>query len=321
LPISRKLQLLDHNVRPEHRSGWKFAIASLQPLACETGGVLTDTFLEASFCWHVGPMLALGELPYLRPWIGFLHNPPGIPEWHEYRSAPQVIFTQPTWRESVAACRGLLTLSEDFAQWVRARVNVPVLALIHPTEAPLSKFSWEAFEANPKKRVIQVGWWLRRMISIYRLPLRTLSAAVLEPLGADKIGPFNDVLARELASLNLSPPGVIERIPYCDALGYDELLSRNFVFADIIDATANNTVVECIVRNTPILVNPLPAVVEYLGREYPFYFNSLEEAARKAEDRACARAAHQYLAEMPKSQFTAEHFCKTLADSELYRAL
>ena len=160
-----KLRLLDHNVRPEHRSGWKYAIESLAPLTCQDG-VLTDTFLEASFVWHIGPMTARGELPYRQPWIGFLHNPVGIPEWHEYRSAPQVIFTQPTWQESLPSCRGILTLSEDFAAWVRSQLNVPVLALIHPTEDPLRKFSWDAFEANPKKRVIQVGWWLRRIASI-----------------------------------------------------------------------------------------------------------------------------------------------------------
>jgi hypothetical protein len=88
-----------------------------------------------------------------------------------------------------------------------------------------------------------------------------------------------------------------------------------------MDATANNTVVECIVRHTPILVNPLPAVVEYLGTEYPFYFDSLPEAARKAEDNGCVRAAHQYLAEMPKRQFSGEYFRNALGESELYSGL
>ena len=99
------------------------------------------------------------------------------------------------------------------------------------------------------------------------------------------------------------------------------MLARNVVFADIMDATANNTVVECIVRHTPILVNPLPAVVEYLGAAYPFYFDSLPDAARKAEDDGCVKAAHQYLLDMPKQQFTGEYFRHSLAESSLYRAL
>jgi hypothetical protein len=219
------------------------------------------------------------------------------------------------------SCRGILTLSEDFAKWVRGQLNVPVLALIHPTGEPLRKFSWDAFEANPKKRVIQVGWWLRRMASIYHIPLRRLTPAVLEPLGADKISQFDEVLQRETVCLSLPPLGAIKRIPYRDALGFDELLAENIVFADIIDATANNTVVECIVRHTPILVNRLPAIIEYLGAGYPFYFDSLSEAARKAEDHACVKAAHQYLQEMPKHRFTGEYFRNSLAESSVYRAL
>lgn len=320
MPAIPKLTIVDHNVRPEHRSGWKYAIECLTPLA-RPDGVLLDTFLEATFGWNVGAMLARGTLPYRDPWIGFLHNPPGIPEWHEYRTAPQVIFTQPSWIESMKACRGILTLSEDFAAWVRERLDAPMLALVHPTEEPLCKFSIAAYRANPCRRVIQVGWWLRRMSSIYRLPLTRLTPAVLHPVGADKIAQFDAVLDREIACMNLPPPGEIERIPYRQAQGFDELLAENLVFADIIDATANNTVVECIVRHTPILVNRLPAIEEYLGPRYPFYFDSLEEAARKAEDDACVEAAHAYLVAMPKERFTGEYFRNTLASSELYSNL
>ena len=62
------------------------------------------------------------------------------------------------------------------------------------------------------------------------------------------------------------------------------LLCRNIAFVELHDAGANNTVVECIARATPLLVNKLPSVVEYLGAGYPFYYDSLEEAAEKAEE-------------------------------------
>ena len=59
---------------------------------------------------------------------------------------------------------------------------------------------------------------------------------------------------------------------------YDRLLSENIVFVELHDANANNAIIECIARATPLLINPLPAVVEYLGRDYPLYYSSLEEA-------------------------------------------
>jgi hypothetical protein len=58
---------------------------------------------------------------------------------------------------------------------------------------------------------------------------------------------------------------------------FDEILTKNIVFLNLIDASATNTVIECIVRNTPIIINKHPAIVELLGEPYPlFYENNLE---------------------------------------------
>ena len=50
---------------------------------------------------------------------------------------------------------------------------------------------------------------------------------------------------------------------------YDCLLPENVMAIELFDASANNVVVECIARNTPIIVNRHPAVVEYLTADYP----------------------------------------------------
>ena len=49
-------------------------------------------------------------------------------------------------------------------------------------------------------------------------------------------------------------------IDWVDNQRYDKLLSRNLVFLDLYAASASNVVIECMRRNTPLLVNPLPAV-------------------------------------------------------------
>jgi hypothetical protein len=69
------------------------------------------------------------------------------------------------------------------------------------------------------------------------------------------------------------------------------------------------------------LVNPLAPVVEYLGEGYPFYFETLAEAAAKADDMDQVRQAHEYLAALPADSLYAETFCRTLAESDLYRGL
>ena len=76
---------------------------------------------------------------------------------------------------------------------------------------------------------------------------------------------------------NISLKNVVMK--YTDTIEeYDDLLTNNIVFVDLFDASANNTVLECIVRRTPIIINNIGAVSEYLGKDYPLYFENLEES-------------------------------------------
>lgn len=320
--LTPKLRISEKIVRAEHRSGWAYALEALEPLLTPQG-ILLDTFIEANFGWNLRDKQQQGIVPYREPWVGFVHNPPGIPEWHEYYSAPQVMFASPAWRDSVCYCRGLLTLSETMAAWLRQATGLPVVALVHPTEAPAVRFEWSRFVRNPEPKLIQVGWWLRRFRSIYELPVSCLQRAVLTPVLPERHAHFRDAVARDTSRASRRPGAEdsVLSLPYQTHEGFDELLAENLVFLHLYDSVSNNTLVECIVRETPVLVNPLPSVVEYLGPEYPFYFNTLEEAAQKAEDDVCVRAAHEYLQALLKHPFTPEHFRSSLAESELYRSL
>jgi hypothetical protein len=103
---------------------------------------------------------------------------------------------------------------------------------------------------------------------------------------------------------------------------YDELLSENIVFLDMYDSSANNAIIESIARATPVLANPLPPIIEYLGVDYPFYFNTLEEAAKKASDFKLIKDTHQYLLECDtRKKLTPESFRKAFRESEVYQGL
>ena len=114
----------------------------------------------------------------------------------------------------------------------------------------------------------------------------------------------------------------VTRVDFLSNRGYDRLLSENIVFLDLLDSSANNAIIECIARNTPILVNPIDPVMEYLGRDYPFYFNSLDEAARKAENMDLVHETHRYLANHPlKYKLTGDYFCESFVNSAIYQSL
>ena len=297
-------------------------MAALDPLLCPDG-ILLDTFIESTFCWERKEYEDSGVLPYRRSWVGFVHNPPGIPLWHEYSSAPQSIFQLPSWRASLGTCRGLFTFSKTMAARLGERLQVPIAALIHPTEAPKRFFDLDRFLAFEKPRILQVGSWLRRISSIALLPVTRLQRTYLmpKPHGEDYL---RDLIEREAAhdpAARRAEWGQVDMLLYLNPAEFDEMLTSSIVFLDLYDTVVNNTVIECIVRNTPILCNRLPGLVELLGEDYPFFFRSLAEAADKAEDPALIRAAVAHLRDLPKDVFEGSHFLKSVVADPIYSEL
>lgn len=97
---------------------------------------------------------------------------------------------------------------------------------------------------------------------------------------------------------------------------YDKLLTENIVFINLVDASAVNTVIECIIRDTPIIINNHPAVVELLGENYPLYFNSNynsyfemnTEIVNLLKDTNNIKKAYTYLKGLDKSKFNIDTF-------------
>ena len=103
------------------------------------------------------------------------------------------------------------------------------------------------------------------------------------------------------------------KMHYTDSYNeYDVLLSENIVFAHLFDAAANNTVLECIIRNTPIIINKIQGVVDYLGEDYPLYFTDLNEVPNILLNFEKINQAHEYLLKMNKQDITITYFTNQL---------
>ncbi len=302
----------------QHRSGWKFAVHCLKELH-NPKGVRFDAFIERTFAWRPNEVN-----PHMEPWIGFIHIPPNIPDWFQGYQSNDNIFKTDAWKQSAPFCKGLYTLSDYHRRSLQAKIDIPVNNLLFPTETPEIKWSWEGFEANKEKKVIQVGWWLRKIHSIFQLPCGNYKKVFL------KVNYFNwdDLIQKEREILKNE--GTFrdemlystETVTFLPDHEYDRMLSENIIFLHLYDSSANNTIIECIARNTPILVNPLESVVEYLGEHYPYYFNSLEEAAQKAADFDLIYRTHLYLVNHPiKEKLTGDYFLKSFIESENYQNL
>ncbi len=88
---------------------------------------------------------------------------------------------------------------------------------------------------------------------------------------------------------------------------YDELLSKNIVFLNLVDASAVNTIIECYIRNTPVIVNRLPAIVEILGENYPLFYDDVKEVDKLTNIKNIKKA-HKYLKNLDKNILNIDYF-------------
>lgn len=253
-------------------------------------------------CDNVSEFMKLPQLSsksiITRDYIGFWHNPPNVPEWFDFEHSPQMILDRDHFRSSLKYCRGIITMSEYLAEWLQERLpsDIPVWSVPHPTDIPEKLWDPNGFLENKDKYVIQLGWWLRCPSFIYNIKV---NCNVFK-----KMWLFGNVRAFEM----LQKECIIQKtnddidltrvvVASLENWEYDDVLSKNVVATKMYDSSVNNAIIECIVRNTPILVNRLRPAEEYLGKEYPFFFDDDEEANQKINDIALILKTHQYLKE------------------------
>lgn len=301
-----------------HRSGWHFVISHMNQLH-NPDGVYLDTFIERTFCWN-----PKGIKPHKYPWIGFIHVPPNVPQWFHYEQSNQMIFQSKAWKESLPYCKGLFTLSQYHQKYLEPLLKIPVQSLLHPTEFPSNTWSWDKFSANKEKKILQVGWWLRMLHAIYILPSTQYKKVFLN-VEHPSITPLmqkEKEILMENGTFRDDMYDTAEIIRFLPDSEYDRYLCENIVLAYLYDSSANNTVIECIARNTPLLINPIEPVQEYLGKEYPLYYNSFEEAAQKAMNYDLIRQTHVYLTNLSiKKKLTTSYFLDSFVESSIYRNL
>ena len=254
------------------------------------------------------------------PFVCVLHNPPDTPRWFDYENNPREITAKKQFIDALRYCEGIYVFSEYLRDWVLNNVGVPcpVNVLTHPTEEPDATWQLHKFLAGAPT-VVQVGYWLRRLHAIYTIAL---------PPHYRRVWLYGNQRAFDLLVEEARHEGVAG---HADArvealrLGnreYDDLLSRSLALVDLYDSSCNNAIIECVVRHTPVLVRRLPPTEEYLGRDYPLFFDDLGQAAALARDIVRIRQAHAHMQRLHRSgRFSGDTFIADLRASFIHRKL
>ena len=262
-----------------HRGGWNSILDKMQEcdfFADTSECVFFDT-IESYFLWNRNHQV------HTR-WAGIVHCTHHTPLHMDVMNIKN-LFTNRHFVTALDKCMFLVALSEHVAVFLKRRLaeigkNVNVHVLTHPVVQCDKKFTVDRYVENDEKKLVQIGQQMRKLDSLFLLNIPCkkmwLTGDTNIPMCIRRL--YADNQHRRSEKLNtpqINTYGV--QILYTDTYDqYDAILDRNIVFCDLYDASANNTVLECIERNTPIIINKLPAVIEYLGEGYPLYFEHLD---------------------------------------------
>lgn len=271
-----------------HRSGWPYVISLLSELDIP---ILFDDVIE----WHFSNVKS-------EPWTGFFHLPPNIGPDNKSLSWQQIFKDPQLWLHSEHLLKMVFVMSNHLKNMISPYLSVPIHVVYHPVETPELKFDEKDYKDNDNKYLHQLGWTFRNILGIWQVPPFKFTRSWVEPITAG--GKRN--LELSLQSNNRTIYDGVISLNYMNNNKYDYFLSRNVMFMETVDSSANNGVIDCIIRNTPLIINKNPAIVEYLGPEYPLYFSNVEEVPELAER---ALEGHHYLVEMDKT-FLSEEFFK-----------
>lgn len=293
----------------DHRGGWNLVKQSVSSYIYDNSELLLLDTIESYFMWDKKP--AINNL-----WTGIIHLTPVTPHYMNDILNLNELFKNDNFVNSLPYCKKIFTLSPYITKFLtdklnKMNTNIKVFTIKHPTDLNVELFDINKYNKNKNKKIIQIGQQLRKMSSIYLIKTSDEYKKIWLT-GFKDINRINEMLTNELTHFNIEIDyNCVEQKYINDFNEYDTLLTENIVFIDLFDAGANNAVVECIARNTPIIVNKIEGVVDYLGNDYPLYFNTLDDIPSMLNNANIIKA-FEYLKNMDKSFLNVDTFTKQL---------
>ena len=207
----------------------------------------------------------------------------------------------------------LMTFSEYVAEHIRELMETThdmesqVSVIRHPMPEGIS----EMFDPNRvlcpscEKRLVALGQQHRWTSTIY-LVNTTWDRFWLPSSSLPKEHAFG-VASAELRELGIEAAtdlkSRVKIVTKSSYLEYERFASSSVLLIHLRDANANNAVLEAIAMATPVIINRHPAAVEYLGADYPLFFDRIADISQILADIPRIEEAAQYLRRMDKTRF------------------
>jgi hypothetical protein len=297
----------------KHRGGWKSIISNLVNKGI-VRSVLNNNSIKFIDCIESRfSHWSSNQTPMNEPWVGIFHYSPNLPYF--IRDDLNYILNNQLVLQSLPYCKGIIVLSNNSLNHIKMNKNyknMNIKSLKHPIEEISGKFSLENFLQKKEYSVIQLGLQDRKTTTIYTL--KTKYKKIWLP-GRDALFYLKCETQNLKIQVNLEDVEIKYFNKHND---FDSIVQNNIVIIPLWSASANNSVMEIIEMNIPAFITRLPATEEYLGKDYPMFYNEDSEIEEIINDRqkldAKIKETYYYLSQMDKSKFRFEYF-----NSELLR--
>lgn len=298
MQLVRKPQIIGHKI---HRCGWPYVVNSMKKL--DTGaGIVCDDFIEQTFCHGIPTPQILRE----HPWVAITHVPPkAVPPF----SGPGFVDYDsciPGGAEAMQNLRGLCTMSHHMADRFRQVCDIPVHVIHYPTNTDVRQFDLQQYLRMPQ--LIHLGWFFKNLLLLEHIPP---TPHILQKTYVRAQFPMTlETKIRKHCATRYSHRTRYKDVKYMKRMTdsvYDVLLSQAVIAVEFVECGAATVIVEALARCTPILVNRHPALIEYLGSDYPMFFDDVKECPDLLHPANVAKT-YEYITAMDKSFLKIDNF-------------
>lgn len=264
------------NVEPEsnHYFGWGHIINKLRSeIILDENGIVLDTWIDRFDSDQFN--LLSNNL-----WIGITHFPPSSARAQNLDR----LLESDMFRTTQKNCKLLLATSDHSTKYIRSKTKVPTQTLLHPKPDTGDYFDLDFYLAQPTLR--HSGFFARNIEKFIYFNSNIRKVIYCDRPNRSKI---------YLNSLK-NNQSIIFQDGYLQPEDYINIFTRSIGFSFYDDCSASTAILEHIMTHTPVLVNRIPPIEEYLGKDYPMYLDDLPKNADKLlMDRIFLQEVSDYL--------------------------
>ena len=304
------LSQIINNYGSHHRFGWNAVRDKIDnSFIHNPNGILIDLFCERTFIWN-----NFKEINYYhkKNWIGFIHSTS-----HKYKTFNNGGFNLKNllknyyFIKSLKKCVGLICLSlnnkiilENFLK--EQNLKIKLYTILHPCEISEEKFKYNSLN----KRLNHVGWYMRDFSAFSQLKYD--NKRIIIPNTPCEFNFKQNYIISSCNENNVIFDNSINISHSLTPEEYDNLLKTELIFNKIIEPSGSNLISECVSCCNPIILNRDKTFEEQLGKDYPMFYNNIEEVNSLITEENINKAI-LYLFNI-RNRFTYDNFINNFID-------